>query len=124
MQIYQRHNHFSTAQLCVKSFFNNVYIMYEQGNMLKLLPWLLQDAAFIELQRQQVFTSQAASSDQAPDVAMAAQGDTQIRGEDYQKLKMWKDLVGAPTFSQLHTRVSRYIPRTMLPQWLESYCGL
>ena len=39
---------------------------------------------------------------------MAAQGDTQIRGEDYQKLKVWKDLVGAPTFSQLHTRVSRY----------------
>lgn len=67
----------------------------------------LQDFAFIEQQRQLVFGQQAEASQSASDSSVAAQADAPIKGEDYQKLKAWKDAVGAPTFSQLHRRCTR-----------------
>ena len=39
--------------------------------------------------------------------AAVSQPNVPIKGEDYQRLKQWKDAVGAPTFSQLHTRRDR-----------------
>ena len=39
--------------------------------------------------------------------AAVSQPNVPMKGEDYQRLKQWKDAVGAPTFSQLHTRRDR-----------------
>ena len=64
----------------------------------------LQDAAFIEQQRQKVDST---ASDQGDKHDAPVPVNAPIKGEDYQKLKQWKDAVGAPTFSQLHARRDR-----------------
>lgn len=71
---------------------------------------LLQDAAFIEQQRLMVYSNDSAASHQGNDSAAAVEASqsVSIQKEDkYQKLKQWKDAVGAPTFSQLHYRRDR-----------------
>ena len=80
------------------------------SNVFICCQWVLQDFAFIEQQRQLVFGKQAESSQSAADSTVAAQADAPIKGRDYQKLKAWKDAVGAPTFSQLHRRCTRFVP--------------
>lgn len=70
----------------------------------------IQDFAFIEQQRQLVFGNQTTASQAAADNDdddTETQVDAPIKGEDYQKLKAWKDAVGAATFSQLHARCTR-----------------
>lgn len=64
----------------------------------------IQDFAFIEQQRQLVFGSPTRGSWSTTNHKVETQEDAPIKGEDYQKLKSWKDAVGAPTFSQLHAR--------------------
>lgn len=73
---------------------------------------VLQDAAFIEQQRQMVYSAASASGpkDEAHLHAAEVPVNTPVKGEDYQRLKQWKDAVGAPTFSQLHTRRDRLVP--------------
>lgn len=72
------------------------------------LPFMaLQDFAFIEQQRQLVFGSPTRGSWSTTNHKVETQEDAPIKGEDYQKLKSWKDAVGAPTFSQLHARCTR-----------------
>lgn len=39
---------------------------------------------------------------------VSAPADVRMKGEDYQRLKQWKDAVGAPTFAQLHYRRDRW----------------
>ncbi len=72
--------------------------------------FLLQDAAFIEQQRLMVYSADSTVSHQSDSSAAAAEASqsVSIQMEDkYQKLKQWKDAVGAPTFSQLHCRRDR-----------------
>ena len=79
----------------------------------------MQDAAFIEQQRRLVYFPEATPTDASPEessdaaplestVAAAAPAvDGAIRADDYQRLKKWKDAVGAQTFNQLHQRLDR-----------------
>lgn len=79
----------------------------------------IQDAAFIEQQRRLVYFPEATPTDASPEessdaaplestVAAAAPAvDGAIRADDYQRLKKWKDAVGAQTFNQLHQRLDR-----------------
>ncbi|DBB00476.1 TPA: hypothetical protein ACH3X3_002184 [Trebouxia sp. C0006] len=70
----------------------------------------IKDAAFIEQQRLMVYSDDTAASHQGNGSAAAAEASqsVSIQKEDkYQKLKQWKDAVGAPTFSQLHYRRDR-----------------
>ena len=74
---------------------------------------LLQDAAFIEQQRIMVYSDDSADSaashpgDGSAAAAEASQSVSIQKEDKYQKLKQWKDAVGAPTFSQLHYRRDR-----------------
>ena len=79
----------------------------------------LQDAAFIEQQRLMVYSTAPGSSQagnaalpaaevQSAAQALSAPSGVHIKGEDYQRLKQWKDAVGAPTFAQLHYRQDRW----------------
>lgn len=78
----------------------------------------IKDAAFIEQQRLMVYSVVPTSSQagngalpvaqvQSAAAALSAPADVHIKGEDYQRLKQWKDAVGAPTFAQLHYRRDR-----------------
>jgi len=74
------------------------------------ISFLLQDAAFIEQQRLMVYSDDTAASHQGNGSAAAAEASQSIsipKEDKYQKLKQWKDAVGAPTFSQLHYRRDR-----------------
>lgn len=57
-----------------------------------------------------VYSDDSAVSHQSNGSATAAEASegVPVQKEDkYQKLKQWKDAVGAPTFSQLHYRRDR-----------------
>ena len=99
---------------------------------------LLQDAAYIEKQRQLIYDPQAAraasntddsldaSTDEAStdeafgDSSAAASspnlGGMSIHADDYRKLKQWKDTVGAQTFQQLHQRIDRCALEPAVPK--------
>lgn len=73
----------------------------------------IKDAAFIEQQRIMVYSDDSADSaashpgDGSAAAAEASQSVSIQKEDKYQKLKQWKDAVGAPTFSQLHYRRDR-----------------
>lgn len=67
----------------------------------------IKDAAFIEQQRQMVYSIVPQLDSAGDGDAAVSQPNVPMKGEDYQRLKQWKDAVGAPTFSQLHTRRDR-----------------
>ncbi|KAL0039114.1 hypothetical protein WJX77_008078 [Trebouxia sp. C0004] len=70
----------------------------------------IKDATFIEQQRLMVYSDDSAASHQSDGSASAAdalQGAAVQKQDKYQKLKQWKDAVGAPTFAQLHYRRDR-----------------
>lgn len=49
---------------------------------------------------------------------VSAPADVRMKGEDYQRLKQWKDAVGAPTFAQLHYRRDRWANLPVMPDTL------
>lgn len=76
---------------------------------LKCFDCTAQDSEFIEQQRQLVFEARPAGKDELH--TRSSLGDVQapISGQDYKKLRQWKDAVGANTFAELQARRDRYI---------------
>ena len=69
---------------------------------------LLQDAAFIEMHRRRIYSTQPV--DQSESASAEPSTDTMpIAADDYQRMKQWKDAVGAGTFSQLNARLDRHV---------------
>lgn len=73
----------------------------------KALCLAIQDSEFIEQQRRNVFEAAPAGKDAVH--TRSSLGDVQapISGQDYQKLRQWKDAVGANTFADLQARRDR-----------------
>lgn len=64
----------------------------------------LQDSAVIEQHRQAVFAS---DSDAIQHRSSSGNAEAPISGQDYEKLRQWKDAAGAPTFAALQKRRDR-----------------